>query len=98
MWREEKEKVLDSAAKITEAVRKNECAYKGKLESEVPGEKLFARAFSQLKNEFDDENGGFGNAPKFPVSHRLLFLCDYVRSGGQTGVKAERVLEMVEKP
>lgn len=31
-------------------------------------------AYDQLHQAFDDEFGGFGDAPKFPAPHRLLFL------------------------
>lgn len=34
-------------------------------------------AYDQLYLSFDPENGGFGSAPKFPSSHKLLFLLRY---------------------
>jgi len=36
-------------------------------------------AFSQFKSSFDEINGGFGAAPKFPTPHHLLFLLQYSR-------------------
>lgn len=45
-----------------------------------------------LKSSFDRENGGFGNAPKFPSAHNLLFLLYlHHRSGDR------EMLDMVEK-
>ncbi len=34
-------------------------------------------AYEQLVLSFDEENGGFGTAPKFPMPHNLLFLLRY---------------------
>jgi hypothetical protein len=56
------------------------------------GKEVLAEAYEQLLRIYDDENGGFGSAPKFPRSHILMFLLRYwKRSGDKT------VLEMVEK-
>jgi len=50
------------------------------------------RAFQQLSLRFDEQNGGFGNAPKFPMPHNLLFLLRYwKRTAG------DRALQMVEQ-
>ncbi len=40
----------------------------------LPPTHLPARALARLKQSFDARYGGFGSAPKFPVSHQLLFL------------------------
>ena len=37
-------------------------------------------AYEQLFLRFDQENGGFGRAPKFPSPHNLLFLLRYAQS------------------
>ncbi len=34
-------------------------------------------AVSQYERIYDEKNGGFGRAPKFPTPHNLLFLLDY---------------------
>ena len=48
-------------------------------------------AYEQLEQRFDWENGGFGEAPKFPQPQNLLFLLRYYHATGK-----ERALEMVE--
>lgn len=49
-------------------------------------------AYEKLTLRFDEVNGGFGNAPKFPSPHNLLFLLRYwKRTGEKNG------LMMVEK-
>jgi uncharacterized protein len=53
---------------------------------------VLQEAYEQLSRNYDDENGGFGRAPKFPRSHSLMFLLRYwKRSGDKTA------LDMVEK-
>lgn len=49
-------------------------------------------AWQQLSRAFDAKNGGFGNAPKFPSPHTLLFL---LRAWKRTG--GANALAMVEK-
>jgi uncharacterized protein YyaL (SSP411 family) len=49
-------------------------------------------AYEQLFLRFDEENGGFGRAPKFPSPHNLLFLLRYYKR-----TKVNVALSMVEK-
>ena len=47
-------------------------------------EKLFHQALQQFKATYDFENGGFGDAPKFPTPHRLMYL---LRTGNKDAIK-----------
>ncbi len=49
-------------------------------------------AGQQLSRAFDAQNGGFGNAPKFPSPHTLLFLLRYWKRTDDV-----KTLAMVEK-
>ena len=49
-------------------------------------------AYEQLFLRFDEENGGFGRAPKFPSPHNLLFLLRYYKR-----TKENVAWSMVEK-
>ncbi len=49
-------------------------------------------AYSIMSTRFDEVHGGFGDAPKFPAPHNLLFLLRYWKRTG-TG----EALNMVEK-
>ena len=40
-------------------------------------------AYSQLARSFDERHGGFGQAPKFPAPHNLLFLLRYAQRSGE---------------
>lgn len=63
-------------------------------EKERPGrgEGLIVSAVEQYKRTFDERFGGFGNAPKFPTPHNLLFLMNYYEKS-----KEDTALKMVEK-
>ena len=57
-----------------------------------PDKSAFDEAYEQLFLRFDQENGGFGGAPKFPSPHNLLFLLrHYVKT------KEKTAWTMVEK-
>ncbi|MRN56750.1 thioredoxin domain-containing protein [Paenibacillus monticola] len=55
------------------------------------GEELLHEAFQLYERQFDEQYGGFGNAPKFPSAHNLSFLLAY----SQAYDKPE-ALQMVE--
>lgn len=56
------------------------------------GEDILHEAYEQLLGMFDEEHGGFGDAPKFPTPHNLMFLLRYWKRTGD-----EMALMMVEK-
>ncbi len=65
-------------------------------DEEEPGEELkedvLHAAYEQLIEEFDEQNGGFGGAPKFPTPHNLTFLLRYWKRTGDM-----MALRMVER-
>ncbi len=88
LWNNNRKELLESSENITFALKD--------MTQESPGqilnEKALKTAYNQLKARFDEKNGGFGNAPKFPASHNLLFL---LRIWKRTGDKD--ALNIVEK-
>ena len=46
-------------------------------------EELLKRAYSQLRQQFDNRYGGFGSSPKFPSAMALSFLLRYYKRTGQ---------------
>lgn len=44
---------------------------------EAPQGNLLLEGVQQWERTFDQDNGGFGGAPKFPMGHSLLFLLTY---------------------
>jgi uncharacterized protein YyaL (SSP411 family) len=59
---------------------------------EEMGKDVLDEAYEELVLNFDEQNGGFGGAPKFPTPHRLLFLLRY-----WSRTKEKTALTMVEK-
>lgn len=88
-WAGDRRSLTDSAEKVTEALRRRS--------REAPGgkggdEQLLEGALWLYLHSFDEAWGGFGDAPKFPAPHNLLFLLQQYHKRGDG-----RLLAMVEK-
>ncbi|RNC28539.1 MAG: hypothetical protein AWM53_01519 [Candidatus Dichloromethanomonas elyunquensis] len=108
LWQTGKDKVLESADELYEAVSHQQLERKDKMgwgRTGIPvqapkekesvfswGAEVLRRGYDLLEKSFDTKFGGFGNAPKFPSPHNLGFLLRF--SLGETGSQA---LAMVEK-
>ncbi len=88
IWQTRRKDVLESADKVTNALRQMPDASSGS----VQGKALLEQAFTELEKRFDAARGGFSPAPKFPTPHNLLFLLRYWKRTGD-----EKALKMVEK-
>ena len=86
-WNSNKTELLESAEEIIKHL-KNEVASK---EIQVNSD-LIQRAVQIFEKTFDGIYGGFGDAPKFPTPHNLLFLMLYAKQNNDSDV-----LKMVEK-
>ena len=88
LWKEKRSDLLASATEITDAL----------VSSSPPGaapvldEHTLDSAYRDLVLRFDSEFGGFGNAPKFPSPHMVMFL---IRYWNRTGTS--RALAMATK-
>ena len=91
IWENDREKVLESADKITAAVIKATDVTESS-ESQDLNVSTLNTGYNQLLGRYDEKNGGFGTAPKFPTPHNQLFLLRYWNRTGD-----EQALEMVEK-
>ncbi|MDA0321798.1 MAG: thioredoxin domain-containing protein [Verrucomicrobia bacterium] len=88
LWRDERSRILDSADNITRVLHENTADSSG----EDLGPRHLEDAVQMYSRNFDDAQGGFGGAPKFPVPHNLLFLLRYHHAH-----KDARSLAMVEQ-
>ena len=86
-WNSKKTELLESAEEIIKYL-KNEDAF----ENRAIDSDLIQRAVHIFENTFDRTYGGFGNAPKFPTPHNLLFLMLYAKKNNNYNA-----LKMVEK-
>ncbi len=86
-WSANSESILEMSEQIVTEINK-------KMMEHIPGtveEELLHRAYRQFEQSFDEEYGGFGDEPKFPSPHNLMFLMNYYKVYGEG-----KALEMVE--
>jgi len=80
VWRTRRPEVQAAAERIMTAMEKGE-------RPPAPGEALTPdladEAASELLARYDEQWGGFGPAPKFPMPHQLIFLLRYGRKRGR---------------
>jgi uncharacterized protein YyaL (SSP411 family) len=72
-WQRRRNDILHSTQQIMDAVTPEPI----QPSIQHPDTGLTDRAFENLKTTYDRKNGGFGNAPKFPTPHTILFLLRY---------------------
>jgi len=70
-WKTNNEQILESGKEIISHLKQ-----KQETDKEV-GQEDEELAYNQFKKSFDNEYGGFGNAPKFPSVQNLIFLISY---------------------
>ena len=96
-WKNDRGELLESAEEVM-AFLQQRSAVRVKNVSSVKDSKnaaetqLISTAFEIYKRTFDKAYGGFGEAPKFPTPHNLLFLMKYYEKSHE-----EEALKMVEK-
>ncbi|MFP4429411.1 MAG: thioredoxin domain-containing protein [Desulfovermiculus sp.] len=87
LWNHDRDKIFYSARQVTDNLQR--------LHQNLPQTTLDAStleaAFQSLEQGYDSEYGGFGQAPKFPAPHNLLFLLRYWQRSGK-----HEALEMVD--
>ncbi|MBI1390612.1 MAG: DUF255 domain-containing protein [bacterium] len=88
-WREDREKVLESANQIVAAMQSQ--SKQAAVQGGALNEQTLETASTQLASRFDPQNGGFSQRPKFPVPHNIRFLLRHHARTGDT-----KALEMAE--
>jgi hypothetical protein len=86
-WRSDRDKVADEAERISAALSENASSVAGLAipEGGTSWEPVTGTAVAALEQDFDERDGGFGRAPKFPPSMVLEFL---LRHAWRTGSDA----------
>ncbi|HEV2418557.1 MAG TPA: thioredoxin domain-containing protein [Terriglobia bacterium] len=87
-WTAQREDVEKSADEIIAALKKSDRM----PESRALDASILTAAFEEMAGRFDEQHGGFGQAPKFPTPHALTFLIHY----GQRSLDPH-ALEMAER-
>jgi len=88
LWTKRRDEVVNTTGKVVTALNQVSQSSVG----EELEEGILKRAYESLRNRFDEEYGGFDDAPKFPSPHNLLFLLRYWKRTAD-----EKALQMVEK-
>ncbi|MCK6620950.1 MAG: thioredoxin domain-containing protein [Calditrichaceae bacterium] len=87
LWESDRDRLLESAQKITEALSQTGGGPAGgQLHPEI-----LEIAYSQLEESYEHRYGGFNARPKFPTPHNLMYLLRFYRRSGD-----RQALEMVE--
>ncbi len=90
LWEDRRGEVLDSAESIASVLRQTAWENPG-LELD---ETVLDAAFRQFRQVFDPDHGGFGNAPKFPTPHNLMWLLRYGKRTGRLGAAANNRIDL----
>ncbi|MDQ3488317.1 MAG: thioredoxin domain-containing protein [Acidobacteriota bacterium] len=86
VWREDRARVDEAAAELTERLRAQTTG--AQSEAEVGEPAALDTAVAQFGGAFDRRLGGFGQAPKFPRPSELLFLLrEYARTGSRPALE-----------
>ncbi len=73
-WENRQEELLQTGDQIANIMKRQ---FEGRSDFGSVSKDLVNLAVSQLKQSYDHNYGGFGNEPKFPLPHNLMFLLSY---------------------
>ena len=93
-WNNDRRELLKSAEQIIAHLKSAESGNEN-----IDDEELIEQAMQIFSDSFDEINGGFGSAPKFPTPHNLLFLMLYAKQNqdSDTLTMAEKTLLQMRK-
>src|SRR5213080_2853133 len=90
-WKQDHAKIADQGSKLLEALRESQNA-QAETTAKIDNQ-FFQTAYEQLSRSFDDKEGGFGTAPKFPRPVSQNFLTRFYARDPK-GESGKRALEM----
>jgi uncharacterized protein YyaL (SSP411 family) len=90
-WKQDHAKIADQGSKIVEALRESQNA-QPEAAARIDNQ-LFQTAYEQLSRSFDEKEGGFATAPKFPRPVALNFLTRFYARDPK-GDSGKHALEM----
>lgn len=76
-WKNKKSRLIDTGNIIAKHLDSEDTTFGQKADRSI-----FKKALDYYESSYDEKFGGFGNAPKFPSPHNLLFLMKYYESTG----------------
>ena len=90
-WKNDRESLFSTGEQVCSALNQT-----GKPEGERVQSEMIEKAVQELSGSFDARWGGFGEAPKFPTAHNLLFLMLFWKMKGSQSSE-EGIPAMMEK-
>ncbi|KWT74996.1 thioredoxin domain-containing protein [Candidatus Magnetominusculus xianensis] len=91
-WRHERDELIRTADYVTALMRENALKSTTSVQPITKITEIMQITYRAVASSFDNINGGFGSAPKFPVAHNILFLLRYYQNTGEAAA-----LKMAEK-
>jgi uncharacterized protein len=79
VWQENKDEIISEASQINRMIRQSVAVRPGY----GLGPEVLHVTYSELRDRFDHEQGGFSPVPKFPMPHHIMFLLRYFRRTGE---------------
>ena len=90
-WRDDRQRVLTSAAALVENVRRAADRSSGAGGTEIAAADQLTAGVRHFEMAYDARRGGFGDAPKFPRPSELLFLLrEHARTGHARALEITR--------
>ncbi len=95
LWKNKNQDIISSAERVSTALSSNAL----KTFNNEPLNDLCQKAADDIAMDFDSVCGGYGNAPKFPSAHRLIFLLRYWKATGEKEIlkQVEFTLQMMRQ-
>nr|XP_040032589.1 spermatogenesis-associated protein 20 [Gasterosteus aculeatus aculeatus] len=92
-WQNNRPALESTGERILEELKKGTAVAAKPGESPPPAPEVANRCFQQLAHSYEEEYGGFRDAPKFPTPVNLMFLMSYwsVNRSTSEGVEALRM-------
>ncbi|XP_068438650.1 spermatogenesis-associated protein 20 isoform X2 [Clinocottus analis] len=89
-WQNNRPALESSGERILEALKKSTAVAANPGQGPPPAPAVASRCFQQLAHSYEEEYGGFRDAPKFPTPVNLMFLMSYwsVNRSTSEGVEA----------
>jgi len=92
LWRDNRGDLLQDAENLAGQFQQIGRYDASSTAADTLSSEIVHRAYVRLAGMYDETNGGFGAAPKFPSPHQLIFLLRYRNRTGE-----DRALAMVEE-
>ncbi|MBI4388517.1 MAG: thioredoxin domain-containing protein [Candidatus Omnitrophica bacterium] len=85
-WIKDRDRVETVGAQFVKALQDYTASSEVKTHATPLNQKVLQDAYEQFSSRFDQERGGFSEAPKFPMGHTLSFLLRYWKHSGASVV------------